>query len=388
MKKETILAMLIVAGIVYSCEQRQPVTEEQSVPSSEMAGDRITLSLEQVQRAGLSFGAFEEVELSHDVNAPGRLYLPNDNMARVSSMVNGIVHSIDIHIGNPVAKGTRLCRLVHPDIIQIQEIYIKAKLEYKLAGQDYERQQVLKKEKVSAGKVFQVSERDYFTAKATYESLRLRLKLAGFNLEAVDRGEIRDYLDVLSPIKGIVDKINVNLGNLAGPEVELFHIVCKEHMYLEVMVFEKDIPLVKVGQRVTFQLSNFSEHVYESEIFSIGSSLDMDTRSIPVFAEFEDVPDNIYPGMFVAATIHTGEGIFTSLPESAIISERQDEHYLFYTMDDIKGAQLNFRKVAVTIGLSEDEYVQVDLAEPLPEGAMIVIDGGYYVRAEMLRSLE
>jgi len=217
----------------------------------------------------------------------------------------------------------------------------------------------------------------------------MRLKLTGFDLSAIDCGEITDHIDVRSPIKGIVDKVYVNLGNLATVNHELFNVICKEQLHIEIMVFEKDIQFVQTGQRVTFELSNFSNEVHESRIFSIGSTLDKLSRSIPVFAEFNNVTDKIYPGMFLAATIHTGEGIFDALPITAIISERQDEHYIFYTQEGSdKDLKTTFRKVRVNTGLKEDDHIQVTLSDSLPDNAMIVTEGGYYLRAEMLKSME
>jgi len=381
--------ILITAILLASCTPKQQQEPENAAPEPANVNAAVTLTQEQLKRAGVRFGQVENVELSHDVYAAGRLQLPNDEVAGVNAMINGNVSALFVKIGDPVAQGSPLCRLVHPDIIQIQEDYIKAKLDFELATQEYNRQKVLNNEKIASGKIFQESERNFLNAKAGFEALKMKLELAGFNMESIGKGEISKYLDIRSPIRGIVDKINVNIGNLADPGLELFHIVCKENMMVEIMVFEKDISVVEIGQRVTFELSNFSEDIFETKIASIGSTLHEDTRSIPVYALFEKVPVNVYPGMFLAATIHTGEGVFAALPESAVVNDQEEGTYVFYATEEVReGLPVSFNKARVKTGLAEDDYVGISFIDSLPAGLPVVIEGGYYLRAEILKNLE
>lgn len=381
------LILLLAPGLILSSCGRKIAEEKGTV--AEVLPEGVFLTRDQIGRAGILFGVFEEAELSHDVNARGKLVLPHDKEAGVSTSVGGIITEITVHIGDHVKKGAYLGKLSHPDIIDIQQEYLSARYDYELATSQYERQRALYEQKVASDKNFQESERNYRSARAYFEGFQLNMEQAGFDMVSLDQGKIQPFLLLKSPISGQVDKINTTLGNYVNPDVKIFDVVNRSELHIEVMVFEKDIPLVEVGQRVTFTLSNLGDKVYEASVFAIGSTMDENSRTVPVLAEFNNPPENVYPGMFVAAVIHTGESEYEALPEDALVSEREGEYYVYYTVDDVVNAPLiSFTRVRVSPGLIEDGFAQVELLEEVPEGAQFVVSGVYYVRAEFMKTAE
>ncbi len=386
LKIHTILSILSLAAFLFSCSSREASIEESSVRNEPQG---VSFTPDQVKEAGIVFGHFVEAELSHDVFAKGRLQLPNDRMAEANTFLGGMVSRIYIHHGAEVKKGQAICKLTHPDIIQLQQDYLNAKYELEVATQQYERQKKLVKEDIASKKNFQMAERDYLKAKTDFDALEMNARLAGFSMDALNKGEITDHLDIVSPIQGKVNKISVNLGQYVSPGESVAEIVDKSDLHVEMMVFEKDIPFIKPGQRVTLTLSNISDQVLEGKVFTVGSTMEETARTIPVLAHLNEMPPDAYPGMFISATIHTGESMFSALPEDAIIAEREGEYYVFYTTDDITSTGIiRFDKVRVNPGLIEDGYASMEVLDPLPENASIVVAGGYYIRSVMVRSIE
>jgi len=107
-----------------------------------------------------------------------------------------------------------------------------------------------------------------------------------------------------------------------------------------------------------------------------------------VIADFKNRDSNLFPGMFVAGTIHTGEQTVNAIPENAIIYEGNNNKYIFYTLSNDGDDPMIFKKLYLLTGLEEEGFVQVTPVEKLPEEARIVIDGGYYIKAEMLKGEE
>jgi cobalt-zinc-cadmium efflux system membrane fusion protein len=337
----------------------------------------------------MKFGQFQEALLSHDVYAKGKLILPNEKRAEVSAFIGGITKQIFVRQGEYVKKGQPLCRLVYPDIIEVQQEYLNAKYDLELASGQYDRQKLLLNEDISSKKAYQLAERNYLSAKVNYEALMMNIELAGFDLSILNSGKISDHLDIRSPISGKVTKVNLNMGHYVEPGLPLFGIADISELFVELMVFEKDIQYVEPGQRVTMTLSNISDDVIEGEIFSIGSTMEEMARTVPAIAHFEEMPAIAYPGMFVASTIHTGESMYNALPESAIVSEGDGENYFYYTMNDPKNdPEIQFEKVGVNLLLVEDGFASMELVDPLPDGSRIVVEGGYYIRSMYIRSVE
>jgi cobalt-zinc-cadmium efflux system membrane fusion protein len=386
MKIFNIFVIMSISVFLFTCNRPESLPLEVLEPSSH---ERVTFSREQVKQARIEFGGFQDAELSHDVYAKGKLMLPNDKMAEVNTTIGGIVSKIFVHHGESVGKGQPLCRLVHPDIIKLQQAFLNAKYEFNLASEQYGRQQLLIDEDISSKKDFEMSECNYLIARVNLEALKMNARLAGLNMQDLEAGTIRDHIDICSPIGGNVNDILIHIGQYVEPGAALFDVVDKTDLYAELMVFEKDIPYIRIGQRVTMTLSNISEKVFEGEVFAVHSTMEETARTIPIIVNFNELPDNSYPGMFVASTIHTGEAICSAIPESAIVSESDGEHYIYYTMDDPENAtEMHFMKVRVKPVLVEDGYASIEVLDSLPENAMIVVEGSYYIRSVFLRSLE
>jgi cobalt-zinc-cadmium efflux system membrane fusion protein len=93
--------------------------------------------------------------------------------------------------------------------------------------------------------------------------------------------------------------------------------------------------------------------------------------------------------MFVSSEIHTGENAVTALPEEAVLRIDDDYFIIFYTckaMQNEKGT--SFKSVEVKLGNIEDGFVQVTTVDEIPEDALIVIKGGYYLKTEQAKREE
>lgn len=216
----------------------------------------------------------------------------------------------------------------------------------------------------------------------------MRLGQAGLSTEKISRGQMEAFIPVRSPIDGIVNTIFTNIGANASQNDPLFEVVCRRNLYVELSVFEKDIMKIKKGQRVTFGLSNIDNEEYEASVIAVGGSVEEMGRVVKVLAEFKNQGDVLLPGMFVAAEIHTGEEEFDALPENAIMNFGSDQTYIYYTLAGTADMNLFFDKAYVKTGFAEEGFIQVILTEPLPSGALVVTNGGYYLRAEEMKNQE
>jgi cobalt-zinc-cadmium efflux system membrane fusion protein len=338
--------------------------------------------------AGIEFGNLEKKELSGDVAAKGKIVLPPQSKALVSPVMGGVVETIKVMPGEQVKKGDILALLMHPAFTSLQEEYIQAVNHFELIESEFQRQQKLFEEKVTSEKKLLETKTEYQSLKAQIASLEMRLGQAGLSTEKISRGKIEAFIPVRSPIDGIVNSIFTNIGANANENNPLFEVVCRRNLYVELSVFEKDIMKIRKGQRVTFGLSNIDNEEYEASVIAVGGSVEEMGRVVKVLSEFKNQGDVLLPGMFVAAEIHTGEEEFDALPESAIMNFGSDQTYIYYTSSGLSDATLFFEKAFVKTGFAEEGFIQIVLTEALPSGALVVINGGYYLRAEEMKNKE
>jgi cobalt-zinc-cadmium efflux system membrane fusion protein len=215
----------------------------------------------------------------------------------------------------------------------------------------------------------------------------MELELMNLDIPALDAGQIQKSTHLTAPISGYFDKWMVNPGQYIEQNSSMGLIVNKDRLFVELMVFEKDVRFVKLGQRVTFEMANLGEEEYEAKVLTIGKMVEENARTVKVTAEFLNSSPIVLPGMFVAAEIHTSEQNLDALPEEAVVME-EETSFCYYTTDPEKSASIRYKKIPVRTGFKEDGYIQTELLQPLPPGARIVIKGAYFIKAEGLKQGE
>ncbi len=380
------LFMAGLALLVFSCG-RKTVTDEENAGSDTAAAATVSLTDAQVRSAGLVFGQISKQLLSMDVNAKGKLVLPPQNMAQVNTTAGGAVQQILVQEGTRVNKGSPLVVLSSPEIIRIQQDYASAHARLNMVEQDYRRQELLSKDKITSDKKLQEVTAEYHDIRAKHEALRIQLELMQIPPDEILEGKFRNTFTLYAPIGGTIERLQVHLGQYVEPGLSLMTIVDKQTLYIELMVFEKDIRFITTSQRVTFELANLGGEAYEASVMTIGKTVEENARTVKVLARFINESPFILPGMFVAAEIHTSEQELDALPEEAVVSDDQG-HYIFFTADSDQATEMRFRKIPVKTGFREDGFIQVTPILPVPAGARIVVRGTYFIKAQGLKQEE
>jgi cobalt-zinc-cadmium efflux system membrane fusion protein len=346
--------------------------------------EEIVLTSQQVANAGISFGIIEKHQLSMDVHAKGKLILPPQSQGHTTSPMGGTIDKILVPEGTLVKEGTPLVRLVSPELIRLQQEYLAARSNFLVAEKDYERQSSLAKENITPGKTLEEVTARYRELHSRVSSLRMELELMNLNMDELEKGSIQKSTVLVAPVAGYVDNWKVNPGEYVEPNTLLVLVLNKERLFIELMVFEKDIRYIALGQRVTFTLANLGGEEYEAKVLTIGKIVEENARTVKVLAEFFNHSPVVLPGMFVAAEIHTDEQLLDALPEEAVITEN-DQAYCFFTLSPDNSKELKFRKLNVKAGFREDGFVQVEPLQEIPAGARIVTKGTYFIKAEGLK---
>ncbi|GAL85182.1 RND family efflux transporter MFP subunit [Sporocytophaga myxococcoides] len=344
---------------------------------------RIELSEDQFITAGIELGSFERKKLKSVIKSNGYLEVPPQKRAFVSTFIGGVVKSLNVIQGKFVKKGQTLAELEHPDFTRIQEEFLKTKDNMAFLENEYERQKELYKENVSAGKVFQQAEANYKAEKSRLASLKDQLNKLNISITNLNNGIIASSVSVKSPIDGFITEINVNIGSFAQPAFQLFEIVDNSHLHVQLNVFEKDWYKVRPEQKVLFTLPSGSERKIEGHVFSVGKTINPQSRALPVHAEIVGNTD-LVPGIYVHGLIDVGESQVNALPDDAIL-KLGDSDYIFILVEEKrneKGKVYIFDMEEVKTGISELGYTEVVPVQSL-DNKLIVKKGAYYLYAKM-----
>ena len=320
MKKKIYIALISLAMLV-SCQTENKDNHDEHNHDEHGEEGVVSLNKNQQEALKLEVGGFEMRNLTTVVKINGQLEVSPENRADITTLIGGTVKEIKVFYGDKIRKGQVLAILEHPDFISLQEEFaeIANNLEYK--EEDYNRQKELQKTNATAKKEFQKARADYYTTKARYEGLKSRLLLLNLSPEKVKQGEITNLISIISPINGYVNKINVKLGSFVSTQDVLFGITDNNAIHADFMVYENDVHLLKMGQKIHFTVANRPNEEFTANIFAIGKEFDSNTRAVHIHTNVNENTDGLIPGMYITGHLHTDGNYVKTLPNDAIVKE-------------------------------------------------------------------
>ena len=382
MKKSIIYLSLLAGMFLVGCnkvsETDQPKVEESA--ETESSGNKeVELNQAQYRAASIELGDLENKNLTDVIKVNGYTKLPPQNQANVTTFLNGTITQILVNVGDKVSKGQILAYADSPGYIQLQESYAVAKNNLEYLELEFKRQETLRAQNVNSEKTFQKIKSDLNIEKSKFQSLSNQLRMLQSN--AVQGGQA---LKIVAPISGYVATIGVQIGSPIQSEVPLMTLVDNSKLHLDLMVYEKDLPQISIGQEVSFALTNLSQTVVTGKIFSIGKTFEEGTKSVAVHASIDKVPENLIGGLYVNALIHIGSREVTALPEEAVV--KADGREFVFILEEEDGDHYHFQRVEVKTGISELGYVQITMLDEKVEAKNIVKKGAYYLQSHLIKN--
>ncbi len=406
MKTKIFISIIFIATLM-SCNSSDN-NDHEGDEHEQHAEGVLVLKKNQRNALNLKLGHFLMRNLTTVVKTNGQLEVPPSSSADVTAIIGGNVKSIEVFHGDKVSKGQLLAVLEHPDYIILQEEFseVANKLEY--LEKDYERQKELFENNVGAGKDYQQAKSEYNTAKAKYAGLKSRLQMINLSPDKIEEGIISNTINIIAPINGFINEVNIRVGTYADANYKLFAITDNSEIHADFMIYEKDIHLVKEGQKVHFTVSNRPDEELSARVFAIGKEFEANSRAVHIHAKINEKVSGLISGMYISGHLHTDEKFTRTLPNDAIVTEGT-KSYIFIQDnealeehekdveeenheghehgdaddDDGKDDLMAFKMIEVITGLKDDGYTEIYLIDSLADNTKVVMNAAYYLLADM-----
>lgn len=376
MKNIKYLFGLIVVVSSWSCTEKKTTEENNATDSTKVISNSISVSATQYKNMDLGFDKISQSQFSDEIAVTGMTDVPPENVASISLPIAGFIKTMSHNVlpGKFIAKGGVLATVQSMEFVQMQQDYLQAVFHGDYLEKELERQKTLANEDATAKKKLQLSESEYNVNKSLVKSLSAKLRILGLNPDEIKKGEIQTSVNIISPIAGFIKSSNVNIGKNISPSDVLFEIINKDHLHLELKVFEKDAYKIVEGQKVIFNDPKLGGEV-SGKVFLIGKSFEGESKTVNIHVHIDDekAEARILPGMFVSAKILTGNRPATTLPESAIV--KKGNNYYFYILQSESAKEYVFQKVNVQIGSSQSSRIEVILPKDFDLNAKVVVKG-------------
>ncbi len=340
--------------------------------------EEVELTDAQFRSAGVVIASLQTRSLSGKIKANGVLDVPPQNMVSISPPMGGFLKTTDLLQGMHVEKGQTIAILQHQDYIQLQEDFLDTRSQLDYLETEYKRQVELSKESINSQKILQQAKSHYESMLAKHAGLRAKLNLLGINPTGLTASNLQSSINIYAPISGYVTKVNVNIGMYVSAADVMFVIVDTEHLHAELTLFEKDVPFVKVGQKVTFTLAN--EHVQRNATVHLVGRQITEDRTVQIHCHLDKEDKELIPGMYLKAFVETTKKTALSIPEEGVV-DFEGKYYVFVSQPAKEAGIHHFSMVPVFKGISEGGYTEIELLEDIGTAQKFVTKGSYDILA-------
>ncbi len=351
--KNLIYTIIFSVPFLFSCSSKDAAKVE---PSTELSTS-VILNADQIRNSEITVGMPTNELIGVTIYANGMIEVPPQNKTVIAAKFGGFIKSLSVLDGMAVKKGQVLFTIEDPQLIQLQQDYLEVNGNLEYLQAELERQKILVSQEAGSLKSMQLAKSQYNVAISQKSGLKAKLEMAGINMNQLNNGILKPTVSVTSPFNGVVTKLTVNVGSYANPTDHLLEIIDLKHAHAEVIVFEKDVKQLKIGQKVNLMLSN-NEIPVEASVFLIGREIGKD-RTIKVHCHLDNENKDLIPGSYFKASIYTGEKKHYCLPSEAIV-EMNGKNVVFFETKKGKGSA-NYipeevRIISVNNGKSAIEY--------------------------------
>lgn len=380
--KKYSLSSLIALIFLASCSSNNDLQLTNKEVAQKKDVDALQLSKLQFESSDIQLETIEKRAFNKVVKATGMIDVPPESRATVSTFFGGTVKEIKLLPGQKVKKGQSLFTLQNPEFVQIQQDYLEAKGQLKYLKSDFERQKNLASDNISSQKTFLKAESEYTMTQVQVASLRKKLELMKINPNTLSIDNIQTTINITSPIDGYITQVDIAKGTFLSPSKTAITIVNTDHLHLELNIFEKDLPKVKIGQEISFNIQEDNRTNYKAIVYLVNKNVDPIKRSIGIHGHLSDElsTESFSQGMYIEAEIYSNSALKASLPQSAL-AEVEGKYYALILKAETDKAY-EFLKKEIKIGDFYNGYVSILNQQDFKAGTQFMTNGAFNLIVE------
>jgi membrane fusion protein, heavy metal efflux system len=204
----------------------------------------------------------------------------------------------------------------------------------------------------------------------TYET-RLRQLGASANSDGT--------VTIAAPISGTVASRESTPGESAQDAGKvLMTIVDDQSVLASANIYEKDLEKISEGQQVRVTVASLPNRSFTGRITTIGSTVEGETRVVPVKAELDNSAGTLKPGMFAQMEVLTDKTpvAVLAIPRSAVLEVNKKN--LVYVQNGS-----GYQSAEVELGRASGDWVEV--TKGLFDGDIVVTQRANQLQAQSLR---
>ncbi len=338
-------------------------SDEDSSEEGHAEEGEIQLTSQQMVEQGLKVAVASTGLVEKLTTLPGKLVVNTDQQAHISPNFSGHV------------KGQTLAVLIVPELIDQQANLRMAQVNLDLARKDYQREQQLWSQGISAKQDYQRAENAYRQAQITVQSSQARLNALGAS------GNNNGRFLIKAPISGVISQKDIVVGENVQLANQLFVIEQLKDLWLEFNLPNQFSGQLQAGQKIDFKV-NDSDQIYKATVQSLTSQADVQTGRLVVRAKLDAQATELRSNVLVRVLIPEATAKSALRIQKSALQSIEGEDSIFIVDSEQKG-QVHLKAQKVQLGQASSDGQWLEVISGLTEGQKYIAQGSFLLKSEL-----
>lgn len=350
-------------------------SDEDSSEEGHAEEGEIQLTSQQMVEQGLKVAVASTGLVEKLTTLPGKLVVNTDQQAHISPNFSGHVEQVNVALGQSVQKGQTLAVLIVPELIDQQANLRMAQVNLDLARKDYQREQQLWSQGISAKQDYQRAENAYRQAQITVQSSQARLNALGAS------GNNNGRFLIKAPISGVISKKDIVVGENVQLADQLFVIENLKDLWLEFNLPNTSNIQLQVGQILNFK-TNGSDQNYQAKVQTLNPHADLQTGRLQVRAKVTTQADVLRPNVLVNVFVTDAQAKTALRVQKKALQQVEGKPVVFVIESEEKGL-VHLKAQPIEVGVSSQDGQWLEVISGLTEGQKYIADGSFLLKSEL-----
>lgn len=375
-----VLVLGVVLGAMILTKNRSSHQQEDDAPAGKNASaqsaaiitNEVAIDDAQAKAAGITIEAVAPARITSVLQFPGEVQLNDDRTVHVVPRVAGVAESVSVATGQTVRKGQLLVVFSSQQISEQRSALQSAERHLEHVQMVFQREKRLWEQRVSA-------EQDYLEAQHAVEEAEIRRDNAVQKLRALGVSfstKSLNRFELFAPYDGVIVERNLSVGEAVKEDTPIFTIADLSTVWVEVYIPAKDLPMMRVGDKVKVRATAFDAETTGTVAF-IGALVGEQTRMAKARIVVANSKGLWRPGLFVNVEVKAADALVPVAIKNDALQSLGTQQVVF--VRDGK----RFVPHPVTTGRTDGKYIEI--TSELAPGTRYAAANSYVIKSELAK---
>jgi cobalt-zinc-cadmium efflux system membrane fusion protein len=339
----------------------------------------VHLDQDEMKEFGVEVKTAGAGKMAIQTTLPGEIVPNADRLVHIVPRVPGVIRKVFKNIGDDVHSEELMAVLESRELADAKASYLAALKRVELAQANAKREEELWRKKISPEQDYLETRNALAEAQITAKNAEQKLHAIGFSesdlaaLSSQPDATFTSY-EIRAPFGGTIVEKHITIGEVLKEDTVAFTVADMSSVWVKISVYQKDMSLVRKGQRVTIS-AGYGVPETQGVISYVEPIVKEQTRTAVALVVLPNPKGLFRPGLFVTCRLDLDEfTVPVLIPKTALIQENNRMHIFLETKQ-------GFVLQPITVGRDND--TQIEVLSGIKLGQRYVAQGGFTLKAHL-----